>query len=211
MVFTYQKIVVLQIFGLYSLLLFSQNHAHVNINQPAVLQADAGIDTTVKEGAAILLGGSPTATYGYVSYTYAWVPGDNLSDASSSNPEATVLNSIIYFVTVTDGMECTSTDSIAVTVNGATDILNQRADLVIKIMPNPNQGTFIIEVDNTTLVNGIDIIIRDMHGKVVYSRFTGIQKGKNKIPLNISTLPEGSYIIELYHESLQYIQRLVVY
>ena len=206
-----KKIILFQIFGLYSLVLFSQNYVDLNIDQPAMLKADAGIDITIKEGTTIQIGGSPTATYGYGSYTYAWAPSDNLSDASSSNPEATVQNSIIYFVTVSDVMECTSMDSIAVTVSGSTDMLNQWIEPRIKIVPNPNQGTFIIEMDNTTFVTGIDIIIRDMNGKMVYKRITGIEKGKNKITVNISTLPEGNYIIELYHESLQYIQKLVVY
>ncbi len=192
-------------------MLFSQNYVDVSINQPAMLKADAGIDVTINEGTTIQIGGSPTATYGYGGYTYAWAPSDDLSDASGSNPEATVQNSLIYFVTVTDLMECTSMDSFAVTVSGKTDMLNHWVNSSIKIVPNPNQGTFIIEMENTTFVTGIDIIIRDMNGKMVYNRFTGIQEGKKKIPVNISTLSKGIYIIELYHESLQYKQKLVVY
>jgi len=206
-----KKLVLVLLIGLHGLLLFSQNYVNVTINQPAMLIANAGTDTTIEEGATIQIGGSPTATYGYGSYTYAWAPSDYLSDASSSNPEATVQESKIYFVTVNDVMECTSMDSISVSVIGATDMLNHWVELGIKIMPNPNQGTFTIEMDNTSLEVGVDIIIRDITGKIVYNRNTGIQEGKNKIPVNISTLPKGNYIIELCNECLQYIQMIVVY
>lgn len=206
-----KRIVLFLVIGFYGLLLFSQNIVDVSIDQPELLKADAGTDIIITEGSTVQIGGSPTADHGYGNYSYSWFPSDNLSDASSSNPDASVQNSTIFFVTVTDAMECTATDSVAVSVNGATDLLKQRAAPVIKIVPNPNQGAFMIEMDNTTLLTGIDIVIRDISGKEVFSRFTGIQSGMNEIPVNISTLPEGNYIIEIFNECLQYIQKLVVY
>lgn len=206
-----KKIVLSQIIGLYGLILFSQNYVDVNINQPDILKADAGTDTTIKEGTAIKIGGSPTATYGYGNYTYAWAPSVNLSDAAGSNPDATLQNSTIYFVTVTDARECTSVDSIIVTVNEATDMLNQLIDFNIKILPNPNQGKFILEMDNSKLMTGTEIIIRDINGKMVYNRITGIQEGKISFRVNMSTLPKGNYIVEINNECLHYIEKLVVY
>ncbi len=206
-----KKLVLLQILGLYSLILFSQNYVDVTINQPDILKADAGTDTTIKEGTAIQIGGSPTATYGYGNYSYAWSPSDNLSDATSSNPVASVQNSTVYYVTVTDAMECTSVDSITVTVTDVTDLLKQIVDYNIKILPNPNRGKFILEMDNTTFLTGTEIIIRDLNGRMVYNRITGIQEGKNDIPVDMSTLPKGYYILEVSNESLNYIQKLVVY
>jgi len=206
-----KRIVLFQILGLYSLILFSQNYVDVNINQPVILKADAGTDTTITEGTTIQIGGSPTATYGYGNYTYVWAPSANLSDYTSSNPDATLQNSIIFYVTVTDAMECTSMDSVVVTVNDATDLLNKLVDFNIKILPNPNQGRFILEMHNTNLLTGTEIIIRDINGKMVYNRITGIQEGKNYIPVNMSILPNGIYIIEICNESLHYVQKLVVY
>jgi len=206
-----KKIVLSQIIGLYGLILFSQNYVDVNINQPDILKADAGTDTTIREGTAIQIGGSPTATYGYGNYTYAWSPSVNLSDATGSNPDATLQNSIIYFVTVTDAMECTSVDSTIVTVNEATDMLNQLLDFNIRILPNPNQGKFILEMDNSNLITGTEIIIRDIYGKMVYNKITGIQEGKISIRVNMSILPKGNYIVEINNECIHYIEKLVVF
>jgi hypothetical protein len=206
-----KKIVLFQIIGMHGLILFSQNYVDVNINQPDLLKANAGIDITIEEGTTIQIGGSPTATYGYGNYTYAWAPSVYLSDAAGSNPDATLQNSTIYFVTVTDAMECTSSDSIIVTVTDATDIQDQFPDYNIKIVPNPNEGKFIIEMDNTTLITGTEIIIRNINGKMLYNRIMGIQEGKIYIPVNMSTLPKGNYIIEINNECLHYIEKLVVY
>lgn len=206
-----KKILLIQILGLYSLILFSQNYVDVNINQPEILKADAGTDTIINEGTIIAIGGSPTATKGYGNYTYAWSPSDNLSDATSSNPVASLQNSTVYYVTVTDAMECTSMDSIELTVTETTDLLNHLVDSNIKIFPNPNQGRFILEIDNTTLLTGTEIIIRDIYGKMVYNKITGMQEGKNQIPVDMSTLPKGNYILEIYNECLHCIQKLVIY
>jgi hypothetical protein len=175
-----------------------------------MIKANAGIDTSVEKGISIYIGGSPTANYGYESYTYSWTPSEGLSDPTSSNPQATVQSSIVYFVVVSDAMGCTSMDSIVVTMKDATDILYQWDDNNIKVIPNPNQGRFNIQIENTNL-EGVDIIIRDASGKMVYKRFTRIKEGKNSIPLNISSLSKGIYIIEIYHECLQYKQKLIIY
>ena len=206
-----KKIVLSQIIGLYGLILFSQNYVDVNINQPDILKADAGTDISINEGTTVQIGGSPTATFGNGNYTYAWSPSVNLSDAAGSNPDATLQNSTIYYVTVTDAMECTSVDSILVTVNEATDMPSQLLDFNIKILPNPNQGKFILEMDNSKLMTGTEIIIRDINGKMVYNKITGIQEGKISFRVNMSTLPKGNYIVEINNECLHYIEKLVVY
>lgn len=206
-----KKIFLFQIIGLHGLILFSQNYVDVNVNQPDILKADAGADISINDGTTIQIGGSPTATYGFGNYTYVWSPSVNLSDATGSNPDATLQNSTIYFVTVTDAMECTSMDSIMVTVNDVTNMQNQLLDSNIKILPNPNQGKFIIEMDNTTLTTRTEIIIRNIHGKMVYNTITGIQEGKFYIPVNMSTLPKGNYMLEIKNESLHYIEKLVVF
>jgi hypothetical protein len=66
-------------------------------------------------------------------------------------------------------------------------------------------------MDNTTIITGTEIIIRNINGKMLYNRIMGIQEGKIYIPVNMSTLPKGNYIIEINNECLHYIEKLVVY
>jgi len=206
-----KKTALFLVFGIYAHLLYSQNHVDVNIKQPDILKADAGTDINIIEGTTIQIGGSPTAAFGYGNYTYTWSPSVNLSDAASSNPEATLQNSTVYFVTVTDAMECTSIDSLRVTVSNGTGMLNQASDFNFKILPNPNQGKFILEMDNAAALNAAEIIIRDINGKMVYNRITGIQEGKVYIPVNIQSLPKGNYFIEINNDCFLYKAKFVVY
>lgn len=49
-----------------------------------------------------------------VGYTYQWFPADGLSDNTVQNPTALIVSDIIYHLTVTDGNNCSTTDSIAI-------------------------------------------------------------------------------------------------
>jgi hypothetical protein len=206
-----KKTLLFLVIGMCALASYSQNYVEVTINQPDMLKADAGMDIYIIEGATAQIGGSPTAASGYGNYTYAWSPSVNLSDAAGSNPEATLQNSTVFFVTVTDAMECTSIDSLKVTVNEGTGLLNQASDFNIKILPNPNQGKFILEMDNAAALNKTEIIIRDISGKMVYDRITVIQEGKVYIPVNIPSLLKGNYFIEINNDCFIYKAKFVVY
>jgi hypothetical protein len=66
-------------------------------------------------------------------------------------------------------------------------------------------------MNNTTLITGIEIIIRNINGKIVYNRIMGIQEGKIYISVNMSTLPKGNYFLEINNKYLQYREKLIVY
>ena len=89
----------------------------VGINQPASLEADAGNDQTVCEGESIQIGGSPAATGGTMSYAYAWSPNVSLSSGTVGNPTATPTGSTAYILEVTDVNNCTSLDTVTITVS----------------------------------------------------------------------------------------------
>lgn len=82
--------------------------------------ADAGSDTAVCTGDAVVLNGSGGSTY-------SWSPATGLSSTSIANPTATIGGSTTYTVTVTDNNNCTSSDTIAIialplpTINTAPD------------------------------------------------------------------------------------------
>jgi spore germination protein YaaH len=77
---------------------------------------DAGNNVSITQGGSTTIGGNPTAT-GNGSLTYNWTPSTNLSSTSIANPLANPTTTTTYFVSVTDGKNCSATDSIIVTVN----------------------------------------------------------------------------------------------
>lgn len=90
-------------------LLVAQTYISLQINQPAALQVDAGMDTLVciDDNPGIVLGGSPTASLGTPPYQYEWTPVTWLSDPANANPISTPLYTETYTIKVTDLMNCT--------------------------------------------------------------------------------------------------------
>jgi hypothetical protein len=83
--------------------------------QPLV--ANAGTSSTICQGSAITIGGSPTASYGSPPYTYSWSPATGLSATTIANPTASPTSTVTYTVTVTDAVSSTSFSTVTITVN----------------------------------------------------------------------------------------------
>ena len=85
----------------------------VTITVNPIPVADAGNPQTVCEGTSTLIGGSPTGPTGA---TFLWDNAASLNNPNIANPTATPLTTTTYSVTVTSGVNCTSTDQMTVTV-----------------------------------------------------------------------------------------------
>ena len=81
--------------------------------------SNAGTSDTICSGAQVVLGGSPTASGGTGSiYTYQWSPATNFITSNTiANPRVQPTANLIYTVTVTDSIGCSSASSVNVTVN----------------------------------------------------------------------------------------------
>lgn len=80
---------------------------------------DAGLDATPCAGTNYVLGGSPSGPLGS---TFAWSPSNGLSSSSAANPTLSVTNDQVFVLTVTDGNQCTTSDTITVTVLPLPDV-----------------------------------------------------------------------------------------
>lgn len=73
-----------------------------------------------------------------------------------------------------------------------------------KIVPNPNNGTFVIEIN--TVVSNASVTIQDINGKVIQSSlFTGAT-----FETNLSTLTPGIYFVKIQSENSIAIERMVI-
>ncbi len=70
---------------------------------------DAGKDTTVCKGAAVVLGGNPS---GAASTLYNWTPANSLDNHTKANPIATPNISTEYILNVSNLLGCTNADTI---------------------------------------------------------------------------------------------------
>ncbi|HIA13013.1 MAG TPA: T9SS type B sorting domain-containing protein, partial [Flavobacteriales bacterium] len=116
----------------------------------------AGSDTTIALGASAQLNGSGGPTY-------AWTPSATLNCSDCDNPVATPDSTTTYFLTVTDSNNCTSSDSVIVTVETFVD------ELFVPTLfsPNADQMNDIFYVRGNG-IDWIEIVIYDRWGKKIY-------------------------------------------
>ncbi|MBK8602233.1 MAG: hypothetical protein IPN87_03715 [Saprospiraceae bacterium] len=82
-------------------------------------QVDAGVNIYSCAGESVLIGGNPTASGGGGGYSYQWDMIGALDNSTVSNPIATVSQSTIFTITVTDANGCINLDQVVVFVNRA--------------------------------------------------------------------------------------------
>jgi hypothetical protein len=89
----------------------------VPVTEPAILLASAGPDQVLCAGDSATLGDSLAASGGVASYTYSWMPANDLASPFNPQTNASPPSSALYTLTVTDANGCTASSSVNVTVN----------------------------------------------------------------------------------------------
>ena len=184
----------------------SQTYIEVPINQPAVLVADAGVDTVISTGNSIQIGGSSAATGGTAAYTYNWSPGAGLSDSTIANPVASPLTQTTYTLIVTDSKGCS--DNSAITIGVITGINENNMDIDINIYPNPNDGNFTLVIDGNNQKE-LNIQITNTTGQIVFNEKLKLNK-KFTRQLNVSNYAKGIYTVKIMGNDMNIVKTFVV-
>ncbi|MCS6916113.1 MAG: gliding motility-associated C-terminal domain-containing protein [Chitinophagales bacterium] len=122
--------------------------------------------------------------------SYSWSPHDVLSCADCLNPEATLLETTVFTLTVTDSLGCTASDTVTVTVGCDEHII-----FVPNVFtPNGNGQNDVLYVRSTGLDDLIYFRVYDRWGKRIFE--TGsIGKGWDG-RYNGTDMPAGTYLYE---------------
>jgi hypothetical protein len=92
----------------------AQTFIHFTINQDTVVTADAGAGDIICPGATANL--LAVAGGGNGSYTYQWSPSGTVTSPTDANTSANPAATTTYFLLVTDGNQCTETDSVMISL-----------------------------------------------------------------------------------------------
>ena len=190
---------------------YAQTYVPVQINQPAALQANAGLGKTMCVGDSVLIGGIPSATNGTAPYTYSWTPVIGLSNAGIANPMASPATTEFYSLTVTDSKGCTHSDSATITVNTCTGITENTSSLYMDIFPNPNNGNFIIVIEGQKGTEQLNIEVMSSFGQLVYHEQVSKVDVKYEKQVNISNYAKGMYLVRVQGNDNYAIKKLFVY
>jgi hypothetical protein len=106
----------------------------------AQLTANAGTNTSICQGSAITIGGSPSASLGSPPYTYTWSPSAGLSSTTTANPSASPTTTTTYTLLVTDAISNTATSSVIINVNPIPVVTAAPSSTTICHGASPNIG-----------------------------------------------------------------------
>lgn len=137
---------------------------------------------------------NPHINFGQAPYSFSWQAfGDTLNCYSCENPVATITENSTFVVTVTDSNNISKSDTIKVFACFFTDIKEPSlpAYTSFKVYPNPANNTVNIELDSR-LSTDADIVVWNFGGQQVIKTNS---KGQSKIPLDVSQLDNGIYVI----------------
>lgn len=188
----------------------AQTFVSVGVSQPAELAADAGSSTAICPGDSTSLGGTPAATGGTPSFTYSWSPSSGLSSASSANPMASPTASSSFVLSVTDARNCTSVDTVVITVDTCVGIPDPQLPFDLSIYPNPNDGNFRLSL--TGNYNGNDLVLRviDPRGKEIRRETLAAFQGSLQKEFTLNSFAAGIYFVELDSPEGRLVRRIMI-
>jgi len=162
-----------------------------------ILQADTSYfaysDTTICMGSTInpLIQATGAGAGSYSSSSAGLSINSNTGEVNLST--STVGTYTVYY---TNTANCGTTDSVTVHLSICSGLAKQ-AITNYQLQPNPSQG--ICTIRNNDLGGNVNVVVYDMLGAVVY-RSTAYWEAKAFYPLNLSSLSEGIYTIQIQKE-----------
>jgi hypothetical protein len=173
-----------------------QTFVNFTVNQPPQLFAAAGADDIICPGDTAQLGGSPSASGGTAAYVYAWT-GAGVLNPSASNPLAAPAATTPFVLTVTDANNCTSTDTIIITVDTCVGLPDPHFPIHLAVYPNPSNGRFKVVLDGDSQGESLTLQVTDLLGRSVEERPLGLLNGRLESEFALQVLAKGTYFLRV--------------
>lgn len=170
--------------------IYTQNTHLVTLqsNQPPQLFADAGHDTAFTTPGTHLLGAQPPAYGGTPPYSFQWIPATNLDSDTIANPTFTHTgaNSFVkFFLTVSDQQNCSSTDSVKITLFYYA--VEEIEPFSMKVVPVPARQYLAVVV----VAPEGEINLFNLEGKCLLTQVVD----KTHLTLDLGHLQRGVYLL----------------
>ena len=89
------------------------------------------------------------------------------------------------------------------------DVVEFSENLDLKLYPNPNSGSFSVEM-NIEESQNIEIQVLSINGKIVWSENYRNQAGNRLYPINIEDHAKGIYILKVSTNRGSYTKQLII-
>ena len=138
---------------------------------------------------------------------YQWIDCDaDTAIVDATDAEFNVTRSGNYKVEVTQN-GCVDTSGCYSFIN--VGIVKPTVSQQLKIYPNPVHDQVNIEITNWS-TNGVDVIVRDLTGKKIYTKEVEFISSQETITINMTQWAKGTYFIEVSDGKDHIIEKVVV-
>ncbi|MBL4654232.1 MAG: T9SS type A sorting domain-containing protein, partial [Bacteroidia bacterium] len=162
------------------------------------------IDTTQASSASAADGTATAEGLGTTDpVSYNWSTGATTSSIES-------LSAGMYHITITDGNNCSVSDSVEVTANTNTGGIFSINNYIkgLTVYPNPLKETTQLNIAMGSNETTIGIIqIYGFNGQLVYEVSKELHNGENRFSINLYDIHSGLYFLKLQTESTTYLQK----
>lgn len=176
----------------------------ITTNNSCATTPTATTNFTVNTGAAVATASINVLTltaYPAGATSYQWYDCTNqviINGANSQTYSVTANGS--YAVIIKSG-SC-STDTSNCIVVSTVGLKDNVANAAVRLYPNPNNGTFTLDVNNETA----DVQIIDLLGNTIYTA----KHTKGSVTLNLSDVASGVYLIKVNSNNTHTTNRLII-
>ncbi len=92
--------------------------------------------------------------------------------------------------------------------SGACQSSLTTADNLVQVFPNPANTRLEIRVNNITSIQPLQVQLTDLSGRVM--RLVRMDATNTTIPMDVSALTPGVYIVKVFNEEVSYLTRVVI-
>ncbi len=132
-------------------------------------------------------------------YSYKWRLNGNIVGGNTAYLDAAQNGSGFYSIEITDlnGCKAISSTPTSVDITPCINAIHEATVLTdIKLYPNPNSGTFIVEVKSAG-IKQIQIDCLNLLGDLITEIVAQLENGELKTELNLSLISKGVYVIRI--------------
>ena len=79
----------------------------------------------------------------------------------------------------------------------------------VEVFPNPSKGRFILQADQPW-PNQVEIRVFNPYGQMIRDWTTQPEKASNRIPVELTDLDRGMYLLEIRSEGRKWVKKVVI-
>ena len=177
---------------------------NINMRVPPIYVPDVTIaaypGTRIESGELVTLVAS--VTFSGLSFSYQWeINNTPVGGATTDTFRSSSFNNMDVVSCVITGTSLCGVasraaqvlivDTIATGIQGLQPSISD-----VKLVPNPNNGTFTIKGTIGT-INDVSVVITDMVGQIVYKSSVPVNSGKINQEIRLGSIANGMYLLEI--------------